>query len=176
MPERICYVHCEVDDTDEHHIIPCNYGGPKNGKTVPLCPRCHRLVHRAAERYYKEGRYGPNYDKLPEPHRAKALILIRYILRAKEEHEASGKTIADDARNMVQISCTPDELRLFHAVKEGMGVRNLARAIKILVMKQYMKQNGERNAGDAENFEHLRKPTATNKRGRDKQRKIRNKR
>lgn len=141
LPKRRCFVCNEPDEVDAHHVLPCEYGGPKDGRTVDLCTRHHRLVHRAAEQYAKSGTYTNNYQRLSEEHRQRADVLIKYILHQKREHEDSGKALADTARNTVAIQCTPEELALFHAVKTQMGMKSLARAIKLLVMKEYQRQN-----------------------------------
>lgn len=41
MQNRICF-ECGAPATEEHHVIPACLGGTK---TVPLCLRCHSLVH-----------------------------------------------------------------------------------------------------------------------------------
>lgn len=143
LPKRRCFVCNEPDEVDAHHVLPCEYGGPRDGKTVDLCTRHHRVVHRAAESYAKTGEYTKNYLRLSTDtgERQRAEVLVRYILYQKREHEDSGKALADTARNTVAVQCTPEELALFHAVKTQMGMKSLARAIKLLVMKEYQRQN-----------------------------------
>lgn len=42
MPTGICF-NCEVDGSiHKHHVVPKSLGGVK---TVPLCLKCHGLVH-----------------------------------------------------------------------------------------------------------------------------------
>lgn len=40
-PIKICF-ECDAPATCEHHVVPRSYGGTR---TVPLCDRCHSLVH-----------------------------------------------------------------------------------------------------------------------------------
>lgn len=173
LQSRCCYVCNAPDEVDRHHVIPVEYGGPRNGKTVDLCTRHHRLVHRAAESYYKKGVYTANFLRIDpnSEERKRAEILVKYIIRAKGEHEASGKALADDARNMVQISCTPEELMIFHAVKQQLCISSLPRAIKALVLNHYYKTNGVKNADS----KHLRKPPANDKRGKNGPSQVRDK-
>jgi uncharacterized protein YlaI len=44
--DKRCFFCREVQNVDEHHIIPkALFNGVENNTIVPLCPNCHRKVH-----------------------------------------------------------------------------------------------------------------------------------
>lgn len=42
MKEGTCFECSRHGEVQDHHVVPRSLGGTK---TVPLCPRCHSLVH-----------------------------------------------------------------------------------------------------------------------------------
>lgn len=131
-----CYCCDTKNVSDRHHIIPCEYNGPKDGKTVPLCPTCHRLVHREGEYRFKnkEGGKHVNAENFPKSiYLNRANTLAEYILQAKLRFLQTGKSKADDSRNMIQVSFTPEELRMVHSLKKDLGFTSLTKLIKYLI-------------------------------------------
>jgi predicted HNH restriction endonuclease len=41
-----CVICGSTIDVHAHHLHPIGEGGDKRGPGVPLCRRCHRLLHR----------------------------------------------------------------------------------------------------------------------------------
>lgn len=143
-PDDTCFVCHRKNISDQHHIIPVEYGGPKSGLTVPLCPTDHRNVHREAESIFKSGEPGNYINQKSYPdvgQRNRANFLAHYVLRAKGRFTASGKTKADDARNMAQVSFSNQELAIAHALKKQLGFRSLERMIKFLILDKYKSKN-----------------------------------
>lgn len=135
-----CWVDGVKNVSDFHHIIPVQFGGPEDGKTVPLCPTCHRHVHREGEGFVKNGVWGKfvNPVNYPNPeHLKKAEILAKYIAESMSRFIASGKSKADDSRNMIQVSLSVDELALTHDLKRSLGIRSLERLIKTLIFEKW---------------------------------------
>ena len=138
-PKR-CWIDNKKNISDQHHIVPVEYGGPKSGLTVPLCPTCHRQVHREAVALVKGkniGNYvnGENYPKIKQLHRAN--FLVQYIVRAKQRFDAIGDKKAEDAGNMTQISFTREELAMAHDVKKMLGISSLPKTAKYLFAKEW---------------------------------------
>lgn len=141
-PKR-CWVDGVKNVSDKHHISPVEYGGPEDGLTVPLCPTCHRNIHREAETRFKtqnaEAEKYVNTDNYPDPEAYdRALFLATYVLQSKLRFVASGKEKADTARNMAQISFTKEENLVAHDVKRQLGFRSLERAIKHLINEKWL--------------------------------------
>ena len=143
-PDNKCFV-CEAKNiSDQHHIFPIEYGGPKDGLTVPLCPTDHRNVHREAEHTFKNGSSGEyinlktykNKDQL-----TRAKFISNYVLEAKKKFLASGNKKADGARNMMQVSFTRQELATAHDLKKQLGFRSLERMVKYLILDAYKNKN-----------------------------------
>ena len=103
---------------------------------MPLCPTCHRSVHREGEYRYSnkdEGKY-INPIEFPDPdYYARANLLANYVLQAKLRFIQTGKHKADDSRNMIQVSFTPEELRAVHSLKKDLGFTSLTKLIKYLI-------------------------------------------
>ena len=138
-PKR-CWVDGKKNISDQHHIVPVEYNGPKDGLTVPLCPTCHRNVHREATALLKDKGIGnyvneENYPK--QKQRDRALFLVTYIVQAKRRFDATGEKKAKGARNMIQISCSREELAVAHDLKKQLGFRSLERAIKFLILDKW---------------------------------------
>lgn len=134
--KNICYCCGKKNISDQHHIIPCEYGGPKSGTTVPLCPTCHRSVHREGEYRFKNQDKGKfiNYQEFSNPiYYQRADLLANYILQSKLQFILKGKSKADDSRNMIQVSFTNEELRMVHALKRDLGFTSLPKLIKYLI-------------------------------------------
>lgn len=134
-----CYVCEERKPVQDHHLLPREYGGPKNGPTILLCPTCHLACHYEAELFYKTGDFG-QLTELYEGnalHRAKRVI--DKILQARTQFEDDGKP-ATDARRGVNLNLTHDELALLHALKKVMGFRSLERLIKTCIMDMIRRQ------------------------------------
>lgn len=134
--------------TDEHHILPVEYGGSEDGKTVPLCTACHRGIHREAESRCKGNSVGLEFrshlSDLPDDKGISANhtfnVLVNYIVEAKSRHVAekglAGKS--DTARNMVSASLSEDELRMLHAIKQSLGMTNVSRVLSRLIVEKYV--------------------------------------
>lgn len=137
--KHICYCCGKKNISDQHHIRPIEYNGPKNGVTVPLCPTCHRSVHREGEYRFKnhdEGKF-INHQEFPDPlYYQRADLLANYILQSKIRFVLEGKSKADDSRNMIQVSFTNEELRMVHALKRDLGFTSLPKLIKYLIQNK----------------------------------------
>lgn len=134
-----CYCCPLKEVSDQHHIIPVEYDGPKTGRTVPLCPSCHRHVHREAEHQFKTKTAGKHINTINYPkaeYRKRAETLANYVLQAKIRFLQSGKEKADGARNMVQLSLTNDELRQVHILKKDLGFTSLPKLLKYLIQEK----------------------------------------
>lgn len=143
--QGICYIEGVNKAVQEHHVIPLEYGGPKNGRTVKLCATCHLTCHYEAEHYHRTGEYIRADEEFVAPDvNKRAKLIIDYIVRAKSKFESSNES-AQDARRMVGFNCSHEELRLLHAAKSAVGQRNLSRFIKRLVFEQLvvMRQKGK---------------------------------
>lgn len=141
-PKR-CWVDGVKNVSDQHHIVPVEFGGPADGLTVPLCPTCHRNIHREAEHQFKKKESGEfvNDENYPD-FRAKerALLLSRYVLQSKVKFVETGRKKAEGARNMLQVSFEADELAMAHDLKRMMGMRSLSRMVKRLVLDEWMRR------------------------------------
>lgn len=138
--KNVCYVDGVANVSDSHHIIPVEYGGPEKGKRVPLCPTCHRNIHREGEYYDKHRVWGKyvNENNYPDlEHRNKAKLLAHYISESKSRFRASGKSKADESRNIIQVSLSVDELALTHDLKRKLGFKALDRLIKHLILDKW---------------------------------------
>lgn len=137
-----CYVCEEMKAVQDHHLIPLEYGGPKNGPTILLCPTCHLTCHYESELFYKTGDFG-QLDSIYEGsahHRAKRVI--EKILQARTQFEDHGKP-AKDARRRVNLNFSHDELMLLHGLKKVMGFRSLERLIKMCIMEILREQRAK---------------------------------
>ncbi len=135
-----CWVDGKRNISDQHHILPVEYGGPKDGLTVPLCPTCHRNVHREAAAIDKGKtlyQYVNEENYPDELQRDKAMFLVKYIVQAKQRFDNTGEKKAKGARNMIQISCTREELLTAHDLKNQLGFRSLDRTIKYLILDKW---------------------------------------
>lgn len=135
-----CWVDGKKNISDQHHIAPVEYGGPQDGLTVPLCPVCHRLVHREAAAIGKgktpyQYVNDENYEDKEQYN--KAMFLVGYIVQAKQRFDNTGEKKAKGARNMIQISCTREELLVAHDVKKQLGFRSLERTLKYLILDKW---------------------------------------
>ena len=128
-----CYVCEEKKPVQDHHLIPLEYGGPKNGPTILLCPTCHLTCHYESELFYKTGDFGQLEIVFEGSilHRAKRVI--EKIIQARTQFEDEGAP-AKDARRRVNLNLSHDELALLHALKKVMGFRSLERLIKSCIM------------------------------------------
>lgn len=138
-PKR-CWVDNKKNISDQHHIVPIEYGGPEDGLTVPLCPTCHRNVHREAAAQLKgkppnQFVNDENYHK--EEQHNRAMFLVKYIVQAKQRFDNTGEKKAKGARNMIQISCTREELAIAHDLKKQLGFRSLERTLKYLILDRW---------------------------------------
>lgn len=143
-PKR-CWVDGVKNISDQHHIIPVEFGGPEDGLTVPLCPTCHRNIHREAEHRFKAQETGEfvNTENYPnKQHYQRAVLLAAYVLKAKIRFIETGQEKADSARNMVQVSFLTEELAMAHTIKRSLGMRSLERTIKLLVVEKYKELQG----------------------------------
>lgn len=135
-----CHVCGTKKVSDSHHIVPIEYGGAESGKQVPLCPTCHRHVHKEGEYYVRHGRWGEyvnenNYPDLGQLSRAK--LLAHYIAESIKRFRSTGKAKADDSRNIIQVSLTVDELALTHDLKRKLGFKSLERLMKHLIFEKW---------------------------------------
>jgi len=131
-----CYCCDTKNVSDQHHIIPVQYNGPKDGRTVPLCPTCHRLVHREGEYRFKNKEEGKHVNRINFPKATyfnRANTLAIYILQSKIRFVQTGQSKADESRNMVQISFSEEELRMAHVLKRDLGFTSLPKMIKYLI-------------------------------------------
>ena len=140
-PKR-CWVDNVANVSDKHHIVPVEYGGPETGLTVPLCPTCHRNIHREAAERLKLGPGTSKYvneENYPEvePHN-RASFLVEYIVQSKIRFDATGEEKAEGARNMIQLSCTREQLAMAHDVKKSMGMKSLERMILLLITEKWI--------------------------------------
>lgn len=134
-----CFL-CEViNHTDKHHVIPIEYGGLEEGKTVNLCPTCHRNVHQDAEERYRNNiKYEKIYDTQSYIYRLNALSYA--IFRAKSDFKQSKKYKAKNARNMIACSFSNEELAIAHDLKTSLGFKSLPRLIKYLVQEKWIQK------------------------------------
>lgn len=134
--KNVCYCCGKKNISDQHHVRPIEHGGPKDGLTVPLCPTCHRSIHREGEYRFKHKEEGKfvNRTEFPDSfYYTRADLLSDYILQSKIRFLQEGKSKADDSRNMIQISFSNEELRLVHALKKDLGFTSLPKLIKYLI-------------------------------------------
>lgn len=136
---KLCFVCHKLEYTDKHHLYPIEYGGKEDGATVDLCPSCHRHVHRLAEKWYKENNK-PNQKFNRDSKSGRQGTIAEYIFNAKRDFKESKRAKADNARNIVQLRLTNDELAVFHDYKKSMGFKSLERVIKHTVLTEWMKR------------------------------------
>lgn len=130
-----CYV-CQTEGASQsHHLLPLEYGGPKNGPTVNLCPKCHLTCHYEAEIFYKEGEYLNLEENFKESSLVRVQEIINYVLKQKASFEDSGKP-AQDARRNINLSLTADELLLVHAAKRVSKFTSVQRFVKMCIMER----------------------------------------
>lgn len=139
---KLCYVDGVKNVSEQHHIIPVEYNGPRSGTTVPLCPLCHTNIHREAENWHNTGKFGKyvNDDNYPDLNAlARATVLATYVRDAKLRFNAEGGIKGDDTRNMMQVSFTPEELAIAHDLKRALGFKSLPRMVKYLILDKHQK-------------------------------------
>ena len=125
-----CYVCKESKALQDHHLLPLEYGGPKDGRQIKICPTCHLVCHYESDIYYKTGDYGELEVRFPdEKTRARAIKVISYIIQQRSQFEA-GDAPAKDARRRVSFNVTHEELLLIHAAKKVQGFNSLERFVK----------------------------------------------
>lgn len=134
-----CYVCHEIKAAQDHHLLPLEYGGPKDGPTVKLCPSCHLICHYESSNYFNTGDYDRLEDIFTSAALDRALRVISYILQQRVAFEDAGKP-AQDARRTVQLHFTHDELLLLHNLKRLKKFRSLERLIKACVFVEVTKQ------------------------------------
>jgi hypothetical protein len=138
-----CFVCGRKNVSDQHHIIPVEYNGPKKGLTVPLCPTDHRSIHREAENIVKNDEIGEFINRRLYPikeHFDRAKFLSDYIVTAKKRFIASGSNKAETARNMMQVSLSSQELKIAHDLKRKLGFNSLTRMVKFLILDTWNKK------------------------------------
>lgn len=143
---KTCYICQELSYTDKHHLRPVEYGGPENGRTVDLCPSCHREVHEDAEArfggilkpYPNDFDFGNAISVEDRTKKQRLAIVSLYIFNTKRNFQDSGKFKADTARNMMQVSFSTDELGVAHELKRALGFKSLERLVKHLVVEKWM--------------------------------------
>lgn len=146
-PKR-CWIDHVKNVADKHHIVPVEYGGDESGLTVPLCPTCHRNIHREAEHAFKTQEVGKFVNRENYPNSSayeRARLIARYVLQSKQRFVSTGKEKADSARNMAQVSFTSDELARAHDLKRMLGMKSLPRMIKLLIADKWqeLKKKGK---------------------------------
>lgn len=135
VSKKECFCCTNKNVSDQHHIIPVQYGGPRSGQTVPVCPTCHRNIHREGEYYYKRKEWGKYVNSQNYPTKMyldRAKTLASYIFQAKVAFE-SMEVKDKEQRNMIQISCTSEELKMIHVLKKDLGFTSLEKLIKYLI-------------------------------------------
>lgn len=128
-----CYICEDEKPVQDHHLIPLEYGGPKKGPTIKVCPTCHLTCHYEAEFYAANGEFlqlDVTFTNGEINRRARKVI--DYIVQAKLTHEASGEH-AKEARRRVAIALSHEELQMVHALKSVLGFRSLERMIKSFI-------------------------------------------
>ena len=82
-----CFV-CESPTvvTDEHHVVMQSRGG-REGPTVQLCPTCHSLTHRAANRMLTGKSYDDLSAHLSHEAVARLAILVKSIVVVETTRE-----------------------------------------------------------------------------------------
>lgn len=138
-----CYVCAEKKPVQDHHILPREYGGPKDGPTIKLCPTCHLICHYESEIYYQTGDYAELETTYSGAALDRAESVCERIVKARLRFENSGKP-AEDARRRVNVNFSHDELQLMHNLKRVMKFRSLERLVKscVLVMLREQRKRG----------------------------------
>lgn len=134
-----CYVCDEEKPVQEHHLIPLEYGGPKDGPLITICPTCHLISHYEAEIFYKTGDYGSLGSQFKGEVLKRAQGVIDRIVAARLRFEAHGKP-AEDARRRVNINVSHEELLMLHALKRVLGFRSLERLVRGVLSNELVKQ------------------------------------
>lgn len=134
---RKCFV-CEVEGAAQsHHLLPLEYGGPKNGPTVDLCPSCHLTCHYEAESFYSSGVYLRLNTIFKGSALKRAVEIINYIVKQKSSFESSDNP-AEDARRGVNLSLSHEELQLAHIAKKVSGFSSLERFVKSCIHERIL--------------------------------------
>lgn len=135
-----CTICHQRGNFEGHHVLPVEYGGPEDGKVVPLCPTCHTSIHKEAEDLSNGKDPPPGYSShlADTESRQRYSIFVNYIVSAKQLHISSGKTKADTARNIVGVSLSNDELRALHAIKQALGFTSITNTIRALIQEKYI--------------------------------------
>lgn len=140
----VCFVCDEDKSVQDHHLLPVEYGGPKDGPQVKLCPTCHLTCHYEAEAFYKTGDFLNLHTAFQDKATLnRAMGIIKRILHAKQQFEDSGKP-AEDARRRINLSFSHEELLLVHEMKRVLKFRSLERLVKscISAKLQEMRSKG----------------------------------
>lgn len=144
--QKPCFICTNSAILDTHHIVPVEYGGEECGRTVDICPSCHRQVHRCAELSYAAKTKPNGTGYLPKTVDVETVlrfnVIAGYIYNAKMLHEQSGKSMADTARNMLQISLDKDTHTMLHELKHSMHLRSIERVVITLIHEAYLKTRG----------------------------------
>lgn len=124
-----CWAKNDGPARHKHHILPVQYGGPEDGRTVNLCPSCHDEVHSLERKLIA----GEKLSYTPHPN---ITTLVKYVVQQYRIWQDSGGS-NEGARNMVQFSCTAEEKAIAHDLKRRMGMRSLERMFKLLMFQEY---------------------------------------
>lgn len=130
-----CYICTEAKPVQSHHLAPLEYGGPKDGPQITLCPTCHLTCHYEAEIYYKTGDYGDLEGQYQGAAFERAKKVVHKIVNTRLLFENHGKP-AKDARRRVNINLSHEELQLLHSLKKQKGFKSLERLVRAAIMVQ----------------------------------------
>ena len=126
----ICFVCEESKAVQDHHLLPLEYGGAKDGPQIKICPHCHLVCHYEADIFYRTGEFSELHIRFKKSAvYDRALKVINYIVQQHAQFDAGNKP-AEDARRKVGFSVSHDELQLLHAAKRVQGFTSLERFLK----------------------------------------------
>lgn len=117
----------------DHHVEEVSFGGPMDGRTLPLCAGCHDQVHRIANNI-ERGKL--TLDSLPRDPPWYSVLSI--LLRNRARFRASG-AVAVDARRRVTAELSDAELKMAHVVKRAGGFTSIEAMLKGLIIGAYKK-------------------------------------
>ena len=112
-----------------HHIIPREYGGPKEGPLLDVCATCHLNIHYTAEAEYA----GKQPAYLLPAQRQRASVYVEAIKRAKATYESSGG--GENLGKKVMVVLPQKDLVRLHKRKSDKGFSSLEKYLLELIYK-----------------------------------------
>lgn len=117
---------------DSHHLRPLEYGGPKDGEQILICPNCHTTLHRL-EKKISKGELA--LEDITDHRWIKVLSILMTQKRKFESEEVK----AHDARRGLSVHLSEEEQKMARFVKSDMGFSSLESMVKFFIRREFQR-------------------------------------